>query len=414
MLFWKELTAEKILKNIQSQFEGETHSILHFWIRYMCDKENGGFYGHMSNDFKVHKDHDKHVVMQLRCLWSFSIAARLFENMEYAVVANETFAHVKAAFWDVEQGGFLWQTDYLGDSIDDRKFLYAQVLGIYALSEYYGQSGDESALAMAMKLFGILESRCKNVNGKSYINAFEKDWNILPHQRMRAGVDDISVDVGVLLHVYEAYGGLYLHSKNHKVLNALENLGSLFLERMYHPSTGLLYMYLDDNLISTSEEIRPGHDIEFAWLSIDASKYFDEKLKEATIEGAIRSIDTVRTLADKKTSTLFFTKSIKGRDVKNWRWWDQAEMILALWHAYEVTGQEEYLRECWTCWKFVKRKIRIKQYGEWRWNVRSPKRGYSGYIAGEWKSPFHAVRAMALVSKSAGMKLGKSSIELKN
>ncbi|RLD20599.1 MAG: hypothetical protein DRI69_05910 [Bacteroidetes bacterium] len=410
MQFWKKLTTENILKNIQSQFEKEVHSILHFWMKYMRDKENGGFYGHMSNDFKVHKNHDKHVVMPLRCLWSFSLAAKFFGNEEYTVMASETFAHVKDTFWDCDNSGFFWQSNYLNTPIDKRKFLYAQVLGIYALSEYYASSGDNSALTLADELFDIVELRCKNANGKSYVNAFEEDWKLLPHQRMQVGVDDVSVDIGVLLHVYEAYAGLYRHSASKKVLNALQDLAVLFIEKMYNPSTGLLYMYLDDDLSPTSEEIRPGHDIEFAWLAISASEYFDEKLKTSTIANAIRSVDTVRTLADKKTSTLFFTKSIKGKDVKNWRWWDQAEMILGLWHAYEVTGQEEYLHECWTCWKFVKRKFRLKSYGEWKWNVRSPKRGYSGYIAGEWKSPFHAVRAMAIVSKNAGKRLADHSI----
>ena len=84
----------------------------------MRDKENGGFYGHMSNDFKVHKNHDKHVVMHLRCLWSFSLAARLLDNKEYAVMASETFTHVKAAFWDFDNRGFFWQTNHLNTPID--------------------------------------------------------------------------------------------------------------------------------------------------------------------------------------------------------------------------------------------------------------------------------------------------------
>jgi cellobiose epimerase len=409
ILFWKKLSVDDILRNIHTEFAEEVHLILRFWIKYMIDHNTGGFYGHMSNDFKVLRKHNKHVVLQLRGLWAFSYAARIFENEEYAAISKEMFRYVKAAFWDDIKHGFIWQTNYSGDPIDQRKFLYAQTFGIYALAERYALSGDESAMTMALDLFNIIEERCKDANGRTYISTCDKNWNVLPHQRMQPGTGDAPVDVGVLLHLYEAYALLYKHCGSAIVLTALVELEILFEEKMYDPSTGLLYLYLDSGLSPVSKESRPGHDVEFAWLAIDASQHFNKQLKESTVNVALKSIDTIRLLTDKKTSTLYFTKSIKGRKVKNWRWWDQAEMILALWHAYEVTGQEKYLRECWACWKFVKRRMRVRGQGVWKWNVRVPKRGYSGYLAGDWKAPYHTVRAMGLVSKGAAATIEKRS-----
>jgi len=377
----------------------------------MLDEENGGFYGHMSNNFDVDQKHDKHIIMQLRCLWAFSIAARLYGNKMYGKISRMTYEYVLSAYWDDNTKGFIWQTDYLNNPIDERKFVYAQALGIYALSEYYACSKDESALKLAIVLFELLENRCKNADGKTYVNTCDSNWNELSKQRMQIGEDEETINVGVQLHVYEAYSNLYKHAGSIKVLEALQKLEILFLGKMYNPNTGLLYLYLDDNFRSTTQEVRPGHDVEFAWLRMDASKHFDEELRLTSLDAAINSIDTVRGLADRRTSTLFYLKSVRGKTIKIWRWWDQAEMILALWHAYQETGKESYLNECWACWNFVKKRMHIKKYGIWKWNVRSSRRGYKGYPAGDWKTPYHTVRSMALVSIAAGKALSRHSNE---
>ena len=98
---------------------------------------------------------------QARQLW---LASRLLRS-SYAApgmreAADAGFRFLRDRMWDGEHGGFYWAVDPSGTKVlQPTKHLYGQAFGLYALSEYAMASGSSEALALAHRLFDLLETR---------------------------------------------------------------------------------------------------------------------------------------------------------------------------------------------------------------------------------------------------------------
>jgi len=398
MLTWLKTNDTVDLAEMRAQLRQESHSILSFWTKYMLDNDNGGIYGLMDAEHVIHRESEKSLVLHMRCLWAFSHAARTSGNRQYGEIASQLFEYVGKHFHDAEYGGWIWTVDYRGKSIDTRKHVYGQFLAIYALTEYFRWTKDEVALQLAMTTHRQIESLCRDATGKGYINTFETDWSPCSDFRMVKGEDNAPIHVGVLIHSIEALTELYHESGDELVRSRLFELSMLFHNELINPGTGHLLIYLDEDWQSVSDEVRVGHEVEYAWLALEAAEALgNAELTESCKKVSVSLTDLARTTAD-KNSALFFDKKIGRKTVRIWRWWDQAEMMLALWYAYKYTGKDTYLQELGRLWRFVATKIHDKQYGDWHFNVRSRRRGYKGYAAGPWKTPYHAYRATSFIA----------------
>ena len=81
--------------------------------------------------------------------------------------------------------------------------------------------------------------------------------------------------------------------------------------------------------------------------------------------------------------------------------WPQAEAMVGLFHAWEISGEEKWLRQSLKSWRFVQQFIHDETHGEWKWGV---KEDYSTMLhedkVGMWKCPYHNSRAcMELVQR---------------
>lgn len=47
------------------------NNILNYWIHKVKDEENGGFYGQVDGNDRVHPEAEKGAVMNARILWAF-------------------------------------------------------------------------------------------------------------------------------------------------------------------------------------------------------------------------------------------------------------------------------------------------------------------------------------------------------
>ena len=75
-------------------------------------------------------------------------------------------------------------------------------------------------------------------------------------------------------------------------------------------------------------------------------------------------------------------------------WWPQAEAIIGLRLAYEITGNEKYLDCSLKILNFIENKIIDRENGEWFW--KTDKEGNASidqYKIGFWKAPYHNARA---------------------
>ena len=82
-------------------------------------------------------------------------------------------------------------------------------------------------------------------------------------------------------------------------------------------------------------------------------------------------------------------------------WWPQAEALVGLKYAYEITKDEKYLQKSLAILNFIQKNIIDKTNGEWFWRVDKNRNVCtSDYKMGIWKAPYHNSRACMILNKN--------------
>ena len=153
-------------------------NIVKFWFPRSVDTVNGGYTINYDAAGQPLPGGTKAIVTQARQLW---LASRLLRS-SYAApgmreAADAGFRFLRDRMWDGEHGGFYWAVDPSGAKVlQPTKHLYGQAFGLYALSEYAMASGSSEALALAHRLFDLLETRAHDSTYGGYREFFARDW----------------------------------------------------------------------------------------------------------------------------------------------------------------------------------------------------------------------------------------------
>lgn len=379
------LTPENCLNELQS--------ILSFWSSNMLDPD-GGFYGKMDSENVVYKNAPRGLVLNSRILWTYSAAFRATSIKRYKEVADMMFGYLSSVFVDKDNGGLYWQIGPTGEPQNKKKQIYAQAFAIYGLSEYYHISRDKGALKLALELFESIERYSFDGRQNGYLEAFDEQWRPLEDMRLSSKDANEAKTMNTHLHILEAYTTLYHVSANQDVRNKLRNLIQLFRDKFLTNAHhyGLFY---DEDWSLRSSEVSYGHDIEAAWLIYDAALAVgDQDLIRMTHDMAINVVDATLTYFD-QDGGLFHAGEVDRITNHEKHWWPQAEAIVGLLTAFQLTKDDKYLKMANKCWSFVQSDIKDHAHGEWYWGVDS-----NGHImsnedkAGFWKCPYHNGRAM--------------------
>ena len=73
--------------------------------------------------------------------------------------------------------------------------------------------------------------------------------------------------------------------------------------------------------------------------------------------------------------------------------------MIGFFNAYQLTGNEKYLEQSISCWKFVQNTLKDTA-GEWHWGIQNNGVLMNKDKAGFWKCPYHNSRAcMELIKR---------------
>ena len=173
------------LLELKQQVKEElTQNILPFWMEKMKDDVQGGFYGQIKGDGQLIPEADKGGILNARILWSFSAAYLQEKNPVYLEMANRAKTYVQDYFFDSELGGTYWTISFDGKPVDTKKQIYSQAFFIYAFSEHYRASGDDSSLQKAIELFRMIEKYSFDPELNGYFEAYSRDWVLLEDLRL--------------------------------------------------------------------------------------------------------------------------------------------------------------------------------------------------------------------------------------
>lgn len=388
-------------KKLKKELNVELKNILSYWIENTIDKEFGGFLGKRDHFNKVVEKASKGVILNTRILWSFSAATNHLKTDTYKDVCDRSFKYLKDFFNDKINKGVYWEVDYLGNPINKRKQVYAQSFTIYALSEYYLFSKNEEAKTWAIELFNQLEKYAKDSVNEGYFEAFNEDWSPIEDMRLSDKDMNASKTMNTHLHVLEAYTSLLKIYDNNELKASLKMLVKVFLEKFLNTKNHY-ELFFDDQWNLLSNSVSYGHDIEAAWLVIDAAKLIDDsELLHLSEEVAVKVADTFLLEAIDKEGAVINEKNLTTNHIDTDRhWWPQVEALVGLKYANDLKSDEKYISSSLKIWDFTKKNLIDHKNGEWFFRVDEKGNVYkSEDKVSMWKAPYHTSRACIILNK---------------
>lgn len=373
----------------------ELYNILRYWQQYMTDNGDGGFYGALNNNNEVQPDSPKGGVLNSRILWTFAAAYRFDGNSAWLQTAGRAYDYLKTRLRDPQYGGIYWSVTADGQPLETRKQVYGQAFAIYALSEYYQCTKSKEVLDWAIELYHLLEDNSYDPVLGGYHDAFSREWQYIDDTRLSAKDDNAAKTMNTHLHILEAYTNLYRIWPDNGLRKQLYYLIKLFAEKIIDSNTQHQVLFFDTTWQPQSTVVSYGHDIEAAWLLLEAAEQLnDSELLQQVREIALALSDATIPGLESNGGLRYEYEPDKQHLNAEKHWWVQAEAMVGFFNAWEISGKEQYLGYSLHCWNFVKQYILDKKNGEWFWGVTAALEIMPGQDkAGFWKCPYHNSRA---------------------
>ncbi|MBW2962736.1 AGE family epimerase/isomerase [Mesonia aestuariivivens] len=386
----------KYPESFYQSLETETNAIVDYWKNNSVDDEKGGFLGKRDYFNTIEHNANKGIILNTRLLWSFSTLQSHNTDYQLRDLAKRSFNYLENYFQDKENDGLFWELTADGEPLQTKKQIYAQAFGIYSLVEYYKISQDENAKNWAISLFNLIEKHALDTKNEGYIEAFQEDWSPLTDVRLSEKDMNAEKTMNTHLHILEAYTALLQIHQDEKVTNALKNLIRLFFDKFLNKDFNF-ELFFDKKWNLISDEISFGHDIEAAWLLIDAAREIqDKELIELTENAAIKIADRFLKLGYQKGEGVYneLNRSTQKIDTDK-HWWPQVEAMVGLHYAYQLTNEDNYKNAIVDIWEFTQNNLIDRENGEWHFRVNQYNVPYENEDKlSMWKAPYHNSRAL--------------------
>ena len=386
----------------KKELEGELESILLYWMEKTPDHKQGGFYGRIDGEDRIHTEAPKGVVLNSRILWTFSAAYRQTRDPRWLPVAKRAYEYMLAHFLDGRDGGVFWSVDHTGAMLDGRKQIYGLAFCLYGLSEYYAVTGEPRALDEAITLFRLIERHSYDPEKKGYYEAFTRDWDRIDDLRLSPKDANEQKTMNTHLHILEAYANLYRVWPDNLLRDRIAGLLDVFTRHIVDAGTGHLVLFFNEDWEPRSHIVSYGHDIEAAWLLQEAADiagdaWWKKRTRQLAIQMALAAAEGLD-----GDGGLWYERE-EGTLVREKHSWPQAEAMIGFLNAWQVSGDQVWQERSLASWTFVKNCIKDPVAGEWFWGVRedlSPMPGQDK--AGFWKCPYHNSRACLEIIRRLG------------
>ncbi len=377
------------------------NNIVPFWIKYVPDNENGGFYGRITNDLIIEKRAFKSLILNARILLTFSILYQFRREPRFLQMADRAYQYLMRYFYDGKYGGMYWLVNFKGEVIDNKKKIYGQAFTIYAMAEYFRASGLDEALQNACGLFELIEKYNYDKNNRGYFETSNRDWTIAGDMRLSELDMNEMKSMNTHLHLLEAYTALQRVCRESALVDKLRELLRDFIDFIIDPETMHFKMFFDEYWRPKSKSVSFGHDIEGSWLLCEAVNLIADKTLEKQVkEIALKMVEATIMDGFGERKAIYAEKDGEGTLFHEVHWWQQAEAVVGFINAYQLSGKKRYLNWARDAWAFVTNHFVDREHGEWFYEIDGTGAPVAGrYKVSEWKGPYHNGRACLEVLK---------------
>jgi len=343
----------------------------------------------------AHNDAPKGAVLNARILWTFSAAYNLTHEPVYLNLAARAYQYIRDFFVDKEYGGVYWSVDHKGNPLETEKEIYALSFAVYGLSEYVKASKNEEAKKLAIDIYKAILNHSYDKKNGGYNEGFARDWKIVPEQRLGPGNAGVKKTMNTHLHLLESFSALMNVWDDAALFEKVKELVSIFQNHIISKKNYHLILFFDEEWKEKSNILSYGHDIEAAWLILEAA----EKLKSESLVHDVKATSIEITKAAAKgldgDGGLWYEYDVDKQHLQKQKdWWPQAEAMVGFFNAWQISKEDKYLNQSLKSWEFVKKYLLDKKIGEWYSGVNEehvpiPKADKVGI----WKCPYHNGRA---------------------
>ncbi len=370
--------------------------IIPFW-KSMKDEECGGFYGYLDYDLNLDKKAVKGCILNSRITWFFSQAYLVLKDIgeldeSLLAMANHGFSFMEQYCMDQEFGGIYWSMNFDGSPNETIKHTYNQAFSIYALSAFYEATGNQKALKMAMELFEIIETKCRDEEG--YLESFDREFKLIDNEKLSENGVIAYRTMNTLLHVFEAYTELFKVTQEEKVKEKLLWMMDVFADKMYNPILHRQEVFFDKEYHSLIDLHSYGHDIEASWLMHEAALVLGDEDILRRVETVVPAIAEASAEGIVPSGAMIHEKNFTtGKSDTDLHWWVQCETVIGFLNVYQYFKDDSALQRSMNCWNYIRNNLVDRVNGEWYWS-----RNADGEInrtddkAGFWKCPYHNTR----------------------
>ena len=394
------------------------------WYPRSLDTVYGGFTSSYTYDFKPAPNQDKMIVTQARHTWVNAKAAELYPSVaHYKAGAKHGFLFLKDVMWDKPYGGFYTLVGQKGNVKKNgfaAKEAYGNAFGIYALAAYYKTSGDTAALALAKKAFAWLEKHSHDPVYKGYFQHMQRDGTPVKRTADISSVSDLGYkDQNSSIHLLEAFTELYQVWPDPLLRERLNEMLLLIRDTITSPRGNLILFFQPnwtpvlfvDSAKATIlkhrylDHVSFGHDVETAWLMLEASHILGFKNDSITLHKAKHMVDHAMRNGWDSVVGGFYDEGYYFKDddritiIKDTKnWWAQAEGMNTLLLMADLFPNDplHYFEKFKQLWNYTQTYLIDHEYGDWYEGGldKQPEleKSLKGHI---WKATYHHFRSLS-------------------
>jgi mannobiose 2-epimerase len=376
----------------------------------------------MTRDWSLRPDENVFLAYQARMTWTAAAFAQYspVNRDEFVGYARHGIEFLDRTLRDRDFGGFYWILDPAGrldPKLGDDKQVYGLAFVIYAASKVRQVCGDDLALKVANDAFDWLEQHAHDPKHGGYFEALRRDGTPIhsgePNALTGQDKDALGVPYGgkstnTHIHVLEALTALSKVDKRDIIKERLREVFLIFRDQLV-AEPGALYVQTTQDWRPTSTEDSFGHDVEAAYLIVEAAHALGLADDPKAWQVARLLVDHALKWGWDSQNGGFYDKArgfeAQASDQRK-IWWNAAESVntLLLMHWKYADRTDRYWTAFVRLWNFTESHLLDPVHGGWYQQTSRSGRliGDSGK-ANQWKANYHTSRALINAVKLLGM-----------
>ena len=350
--------------------------VINVWFPRSVDHEHGGFHTHFTRDWQWAPSDGKSSVMQGRMTWVASQVVLRDPKLkaEFLPIVQHGVSYLENVMWDKQDGGFFWGLDddgHITPEFTGGKHLYGIAFCIYGLAAAYQATGDPKALELAKKAFLWTDQHAHDSEHGGYYEWLARDGTPIqpnvPNGRVAMGpIGPVGYkSMNTHIHLLEAFTELYRVWPDSALRARLEEMLVIVRDKIC-VEPGAMNLYFTNAWQPIPDHDSFGHDVETAYLMLEADELLHHRASEKTERMAKMLVDHALAYGwDASNGGFFQDGTTMGKSESQLKeWWVQAEGLNALLMMHERYGAHEpiYFERFVEQWNFIKNHTIDSQY----------------------------------------------------